>query len=209
MSASDLSGVDPYAYAYFCAFAPLGGSYNDYGFQGSDANRGAATFVANVLLQGGSVNERGQLAWADGTLISTNDIYTSRSDNHVLQGELPKIEALVSDARAHAGQSGWWDGSATYWRNSSSDQRQNLITFSPVTKTGGITLEKASAEPAVTEGNDLYDLSGAVYGVYSDEACTTEVGRMETDATGHASIEDGFEIAVARGRPARGELLGA
>lgn len=189
MSASDLSGVDPYAYAYFCAFAPLGGSYNDYGFQGSDANRGAATFVANVLLQGGSVNERGQLAWADGTLISTNDIYTSRSDNHVLQGELPKIEALVSDARAHAGQSGWWDGSATYWRNSSSDQRQNLITLSPVTKTGGITLEKASAEPSVTEGNDLYDLSGAVYGVYSDEACTTEVGRMETDATGHASID--------------------
>lgn len=188
VSASDLSGVDPYSYAYFAAFAPLGGSHNDYGFAGSDANKGAATFVANVLLQGGSVNEKGQLAWADGTLISTNDIYTSKSDNRVLEGELPKIERLVADAHAHAGQSGWWDGSATYWRNASSSERQNLITFNHVEKYGGIELHKASADPSVSEGSVCYSLAGAVYGVYSDEACKSEVGRMTTDKDGNASI---------------------
>lgn len=190
-SASMLSGVDPYSYAYAAAHMPLGGSVDTYGFTGSEAERGAATFVANVLLQGGSVDERGRLHWKDGELVSTNDIYTSKSANRVLSGELPKIERLVSDALAHAGQSGWWDDSATYWRNQTSSAHQNIITFNPVTPTGDIELQKASELPELTEGNDLYGLGGAVYGVYSDESCDESalVTTVTTNDEGKASAE--------------------
>ena len=191
-SASQLAGVDPYTYAYFAAYAPLGGSYNDYGFVGSEGERGAATLVANVILQGGYVDPEGYLHWSDDSYYGGAkgaSVYDSKSGNDVRDAaELAKIERLVADARAHAGQSGWWDGSATYWQNSTSDARQNVITFNHVEKYGGISLVKSSSNPSVSEGSDCYSLAGAVYGVYSDKACTSEVGRMTTAEDGTASI---------------------
>ena len=115
--ASQIAGIDPHTYAYFAAYAPLGGSYNDYGFVGTEGERGAATLVANVLLQGGYVDDNGYLHWGDGSQYGGVDIYSSKSGNDVRRGELSKIERLVADARAHAGKSGWWDGAATYWSN--------------------------------------------------------------------------------------------
>lgn len=195
VSSSLLSGVDPYSYAYACAFMPLGGSFNDYGFTGSEAEKGAATFVLNVLLQGGYVDGNDRLHWDDGELISTNTIYESQYANKVRPGELEKIERLVADAKAHAGQSGWYDGSATYWTNSSSNARQNLITFNPVERSGGLELHKSSQKPDITSGNTMYSLEGAVYGVYRDQACTDEAGRMTTDQNGDASI-DGLAVGT-------------
>ncbi len=193
-TASQLGGVDPYTYAYFAAYAPLGGSYNDYGFVGSEGERGAATLVANVYLQGGYVDDEGYLHWADDSYYGGakgSDIFSSKSGNDVRdEAELAKIQQLVADARAHAGQSGWWDTSATMWTNQSSSDRQNVITFNHVERTGGITLHKSSATPSITDGSDCYSLEGAVYGVYSNSECTTEVGRMTTDENGEASIDN-------------------
>ena len=62
------------------------------------------------------------------------------------------------------------------------------ITKSVDTPTGTISLTKTSANKTITDDNDCYSLEGAVYGVYSDSTCTTEVGRMTTDASGKASI---------------------
>lgn len=188
--ASMLSGVDPHTYAYAAAHMPLGGSVDAYGFVGTEAQRGAASCVVNVLLQGGRLDEEtGELFFSNGQRYG--NIYQSVSENKVRRGELPKILALVNDAKSHAGQSGWWDGAALYWTNATSSARQSIVTFAPVTPTGGIELQKESSLPDVTNGNALYSLEGAVYGVYRDESCTEDelVATLTTDAKGHASAE--------------------
>ncbi len=51
---------------------------------------------------------------------------------------------------------------------------------------GTLSLRKASADAALTDGNAAYSLEGAVYGVYADAACTELVATMETGADGTA-----------------------
>lgn len=58
---------------------------------------------------------------------------------------------------------------------------------------GSVELTKLSANPSVSDGNACYSTQGAVYGIYADAACTSEVARMTTDAAGHARAD---EIAV-------------
>ncbi|RNL46016.1 SpaA isopeptide-forming pilin-related protein [Paraeggerthella hongkongensis] len=58
---------------------------------------------------------------------------------------------------------------------------------------GSVELTKLSANPSVSDGNACYSTQGAVYGIYSDAACTSEVARMTTDAAGYARAD---EIAV-------------
>ena len=53
-------------------------------------------------------------------------------------------------------------------------------------RAGALELYKVSAKPEVTTGNACYSLKGAVYGVYSDEACTQAAGSLETGDDGHA-----------------------
>lgn len=52
---------------------------------------------------------------------------------------------------------------------------------------GYVKLTKASADPAMTDGNSCYSLEGAVYGVYSDGGCTNKVGELRTDAAGNTN----------------------
>ncbi len=47
-----------------------------------------------------------------------------------------------------------------------------------------LSLVKASAAPAITDGNPCYSLKGAEYGVYSDKECTKAVGSLVTSANG-------------------------
>ncbi len=53
-----------------------------------------------------------------------------------------------------------------------------------------LLLTKISADPDRTNGNPLYSLEGAVYGVYTDSDCTRQYGSMVTDAGGSASLSD-------------------
>lgn len=53
-----------------------------------------------------------------------------------------------------------------------------------------IVLTKTSANPDITTGNSCYSLAGAVYGVYSDAACTTLIGTITTDANGRGVLAD-------------------
>lgn len=52
---------------------------------------------------------------------------------------------------------------------------------------GDITLSKTSASLEISSGNASYSLEGAVYGIYADSACTEEIARITTDASGHAA----------------------
>ncbi|MBR6667990.1 MAG: Cna B-type domain-containing protein, partial [Clostridia bacterium] len=62
----------------------------------------------------------------------------------------------------------------------------NPIPNEAVREKGAISLTKVSAE------DDNTKLQGAVFGVYSDEDCTQEVGRMTTDGNGQATCENLF-----------------
>ena len=73
-----------------------------------------------------------------------------------------------------------------------------VIQTAPRNITVNVTLDKSNGNPAMTQGNAAcyaQDLSGAVYGVYSDAALTNEVGRITTDANGHGELNG---IAVQR-----------
>jgi len=59
---------------------------------------------------------------------------------------------------------------------------------------GKLSLLKSSSSPGITDGNDCYSLSGAVYKVYSDVDLKHEVGTFTTDATGKSN-----EIILAPG----------
>lgn len=66
-----------------------------------------------------------------------------------------------------------------------------VIQTAPRNITVNVTLDKSNGNPAMTQGNVAcyaQDLSGAVYGVYSDAALTNEVGRITTDANGHGEL---------------------
>jgi hypothetical protein len=66
-----------------------------------------------------------------------------------------------------------------------------VIQTAPRNISVNVTLDKSNGNPAMTQGNAAcyaQDLSGAIYGVYSDAALTNEVGRITTDATGHGEL---------------------
>ena len=55
---------------------------------------------------------------------------------------------------------------------------------------GGFTIQKAYNNATLVNGNSNYSLAGAVYKIYSDAGCTTEVGSLTTDANGKAATGD-------------------
>ena len=66
-----------------------------------------------------------------------------------------------------------------------------VIQTAPRNISVNVTLDKSNGNPAMTQGNPAcyaQDLSGAIYGVYSDAALINEVGRITTDANGHGEL---------------------
>lgn len=66
-----------------------------------------------------------------------------------------------------------------------------IIRTAPRNITVNVTLDKSNGNPVMTQGNPAcyaQDLSGAIYGVYSDAGLTNEVGRITTDANGHGEL---------------------
>lgn len=50
---------------------------------------------------------------------------------------------------------------------------------------GNAKLQKTSSNTSVTNGNDVYSLAGAVYGVYSDKDCKKAIATLTTDGNGN------------------------
>ncbi|WWU65596.1 SpaA isopeptide-forming pilin-related protein [Clostridium baratii] len=53
---------------------------------------------------------------------------------------------------------------------------------------GTLQIEKSSAVPSMTNGNNCYSLNGAVYGVYKNSNATNKVGELKTNASGKSNI---------------------
>ena len=64
------------------------------------------------------------------------------------------------------------------------------VTSKEPPKSGKIKLEKTSAKPDVTDGNNNYSLAGAEYSVYRNSACTDFVDKIVTDDKGKGSLDN-------------------
>ena len=62
---------------------------------------------------------------------------------------------------------------------------QDLGQFWAKLAVGNGKIQKSSSNTTVTNGNDCYSLSGATYGVYSDNGCTKSVATLTTDSNGN------------------------
>lgn len=58
------------------------------------------------------------------------------------------------------------------------------LTFPDVVK---LQLQKSSSNTELTAGNGCYSLSGAEYGIYTNNACTKKIGSITTNASGYGS----------------------
>lgn len=87
------------------------------------------------------------------------------------------------------------DAVSTYGiRFAKADGTQESAQFWTV-RNGGLRLVKASATPALTDGNANYSVKDAEYGVYHDDGCTQQVATLTLDADGVSGT-----ISLAAGR---------
>lgn len=68
---------------------------------------------------------------------------------------------------------------------------QTFVVYSSDSpKMGSVEVIKSSANTSITNNNSNYSLKGAIYGVYSDNNCYNEVGRITTDVNGWGRLDN-------------------
>jgi LPXTG-motif cell wall-anchored protein len=65
-----------------------------------------------------------------------------------------------------------------------------VVSSTEVPQSGCVQIKKVSGDETLTSGNDCYSLKGAVYGLYSDEDCTTLVTELTTDDKGTSEVQE-------------------
>ena len=66
-----------------------------------------------------------------------------------------------------------------------SGEGQDIGQFWAKLAVGNATLKKTSSNASVTDGNGLYSIAGATYGIYSDKGCTKQLATLTTDNSGN------------------------
>ena len=66
-----------------------------------------------------------------------------------------------------------------------SGEGQDIGQFWAKLAVGNATLKKTSSNANITDGNGLYSIAGATYGVYSDKDCTKQLATLTTDNSGN------------------------
>ena len=172
----EASGIecDPHALAYLISQVGPG---NPQGFATPDSSINLAVW----MLCGASVDfDSGSYSVAD----MYGNIYEG-AGGRISRSDAGKIQSVVADARAHAGQAGPWDRTSRVWYHDGASC-QSVVEIVPY---GSISLGKSSADSTISAADGLYSLAGAEYGVYSDEACTAKVATITTDSGGNGSAE--------------------
>ena len=67
-----------------------------------------------------------------------------------------------------------------------SGEGQELGQFWAKLAVGNAKLQKTSTNANITDGNGIYSIVGATYGVYSDKDCTKQLATLTTDTSGNA-----------------------
>ena len=172
----EASGIlpDPHALAYLMSQVAPG---NPQGFATPDSSINLAVW----MLCGASVDfGGGAYSVAD----MSGNIYEG-AGGRVSRSDAGKIQSVVADARAHAGQSGEWDRMSRVWYNDGAPC-QSVVEVLPY---GSISLGKSSADTSVSAAEGLYSLAGAEYGVFTDEGCTNKAATIKTDSKGNGSAD--------------------
>lgn len=66
-----------------------------------------------------------------------------------------------------------------------SGKGQELGQFWTKLAVGNATLKKASDNSSITDGNGIYSIAGATYGVYADKDCENQLATLTTDESGN------------------------
>ena len=66
-----------------------------------------------------------------------------------------------------------------------SGEGQELGQFWANLAVGNAKLQKTSTNASITDGNGIYSIAGATYGVYSDKDCTKQLATLTTDTSGN------------------------
>ena len=66
------------------------------------------------------------------------------------------------------------------------NDKQDIVWIEKDQK-GSLNLKKESANPEMTDGNSCYSREDAIYGVYKEQACTTKIADLTTDAQGNSN----------------------
>lgn len=118
-------------------------------------------------------------------------------------------------------QPGYWAYDSTGWRIPSCDcyssgSLQRLMTNigSPVPDTGKLNLKKVSSDSNYAYGTytNNYSLAGAVYGVYTDPACTDQAYTLVTDSNGNSNtlvFSNDVTLYIKETTPSKGFALDA
>lgn len=93
-------------------------------------------------------------------------------------------DAFASEAQSFAAGGGKLASAATVWY-ADGDHQRILLMGSPF---GSLTVSKSSSSPQVSSGNPCYSLEGAVFGVYTDKACTSLAAKLTLNSAGTASV---------------------
>lgn len=70
------------------------------------------------------------------------------------------------------------------WKVETNSGSTQDLAFYTIVEEGYAKVKKASGDEEITSGNENYSLGGAVYGIYTDAACTCEAGKVTTDVSG-------------------------
>ena len=104
-------------------------------------------------------------------------------------GSFSEVTAAVRDdvcAKARefsSSNKGRYECSGTLWINGAV---QPVATFSCELVVGTIDLVKRSGNASISDGNPSYSLKDAVYGIFADAACASQVTSMVADTNGYA-----------------------
>lgn len=66
-----------------------------------------------------------------------------------------------------------------------SGKGQELGQFWAKLAVGNATLKKASDNSSITDGNGIYSIAGATYGIYADKDCKNQLATLTTDESGN------------------------
>ena len=126
------------------------------------------------------------------------------------QGKIIKIADEIYEEANHGESAEVLKNYRIYTINGGISRYQDICFLIQNAK-GGLSIQKVSANPEVTENNKNYSLAGAVYGIYKDDSCTNEIMTMTTNeegygATGDEVLESGTYY-VKEKVPSQGYLL--
>ena len=123
-------------------------------------------------------------------LYGCSESFRSWAQHHVIGFD--SHGALINDAatgRRIAERTTEVPAAFSAFQISTGNATQCVVSFTYMAQ-GSLELMKASSQPRITDGNPLYSLEGAKFGIFRDEACSNLAHTLVCDAEGRAKADE-------------------